>query len=295
MKILVIGGSGLVGSNCLRYFASQQDVEVMGTYFSYKTADTHYYDTLNIDNPENVNIESFGPDVIMHCGALTHVDKCEAEVEESHDRTVRSTLNVIELCKRYNARMLYVSTDYVFDGKEGPYDESAQVNPLSVYGKHKLEAEQAVINDVPGSVVIRITNVYGDEERKKNFVTRIADACVKGQPLELKLPVDQYATPVNASDVAKALFLLARDGKSGIYNIASYDFLNRVELVEKVLSFFPRNKITFKSVTTVELGQPAARPLMGGLKTDKFMGEYPDFVFSTVNDYLNKFTAEHGN
>lgn len=295
MKILVIGGSGLVGSNCLSHFASQQGVEVMGTYFSYKTADTHYFDTLNIDNPENADIESFGPDVIMHCGALTHVDKCEAEVEESYDRTVRSTLNVIELCKRYDARMLYVSTDYVFDGKEGPYDENAQVNPLSVYGRHKLEAEQAVVSDVPGSVVIRITNVYGDEERNKNFVTRIADACVKGLPLELKLPVDQYATPVNAADVAKALFLLARDGKSGIYNIASHDFLNRVELVEKVLSFFPNNKITFQSVTTAELGQPAARPLMGGLRTDKFMDEYPDFVFSTVNDYLNKFAAEHGN
>lgn len=295
MKILVIGGSGLVGSNCLSHFASQQGAEVMGTYFSYQTSNTEYFDTLNIDNPENADIEAFGPDVIMHCGALTHVDKCETEVEESYDKTVRSTVNVIELCKRYNARMLYVSTDYVFDGKDGPYDENAQVNPLSVYGRHKLEAEQAVINDVPGSVVIRLTNVYGDEERNKNFVTRIAEACIKGELLELKLPVDQYATPVNAADVAKALFLLARDGKSGIYNIASDEFLNRVELVEKVLSFFPNNNITFQSVTTAELGQPAARPLMGGLKTDKFMGEYPDFVFSTVNDYLNKFVAGHGN
>ena len=289
MKILVIGGSGLVGSNCLSHFASQPGMEVMGTYFSYPASNTEYFDTLNIDNPENADIESFDPDVIMHCGALTHVDKCETEVEESYDKTVRSTLNVIELCKAYDARMLYVSTDYVFDGKDGPYDENAEVNPLSVYGKHKLEAEQLVLNKVPGSVVIRITNVYGDEERNKNFVTRIAEACVKGEILELKLPVDQYASPVNAADVAKALFLLARDGKSGIYNIAGVDFLNRVELVEKILSFFPNNKITFQSVTTAELGQPASRPLMGGLKTDKFMGEYPDFVFSTVNDYLRDF------
>lgn len=189
--------------------------------------------------------------------------------------------------------MLYVSTDYVFDGKDGPYDEEASVNPISVYGMHKMEAERLVLNQVPGSVVIRITNVYGDEERDKNFVTRIAKACLTGEELELKLPVDQYATPVNAADVARALFLLARDGKSGVYNIASTDFFNRVELVEQILSHFPDNKITFKSVTTEELGQPAPRPLNGGLKTEKFMGEYPDFVFTNVNDYLNKFAAEY--
>ena len=243
MKILVIGGSGLVGSNCLSHFAEQPDVEVMGTYFSFPTSNTEYFDTLNINNPDNADIAAFNPDVIMHCGALTHVDKCEIEVEESYDKTVRSTLNVIELCKEYNARMLYVSTDYVFDGKDGPYDENAEVNPLSVYGKHKLEAEQLVLKEVSGSVVIRITNVYGDEERNKNFVTRIAEVCVNRESLALKLPIDQYATPVNAADVAKALFLLARDGKSGIYNIASQDFFNRVELVEKIFLSSPTIKL----------------------------------------------------
>lgn len=295
MRILVIGGSGLVGGNCLRHFLIQPDVIVMGTYFSFATDDTEFFDTLNLDNPKNVDIDAFNPDVIMHCGALTHVDKCETEVEESYEKTVTSTKNAIKLCKKYEARMLYVSTDYVFDGKNGPYDEEASVNPISVYGMHKMEAERLVLNQVPGSVVIRITNVYGDEERDKNFVTRIAQACVRGDKLELKLPVDQYATPVNAADVARALFLLAKDGKSGIYNIASTDFVNRVELVEQILSHFPDNKITFKSVTTAELGQPAPRPLNGGLKTEKFMSEYPDFAFTNVNDYLNKFAEEHGN
>ena len=293
MKILVIGGSGLVGSNCLSHFLEQSDVIAVGTYFSYATASTEYFDTLYIDNPKNFDIAGFDPDVIMHCGALTHVDKCESEVEESYDKTVRSTRNVIELCKTYSARMLYVSTDYVFDGKEGPYDEEASVNPISVYGMHKMEAERLVLNEVPGSVVIRITNVYGDEERDKNFVARIAKACIEGKELDLKLPVDQYATPVNAADVARALFLLANDGKSGIYNIASTDFFNRVELVEKIQTHFPGNKISFESVTTAELGQPAPRPLMGGLKTDKFMQAYPDFVFSTVDDYLNKFVSSY--
>ena len=295
MNILVIGGSGLVGSNCLKYFEKQEDVKVVGTYYSYKTDNTVFYDTLNLNNPKNFDLDSFHPDLIMHCGALTHVDYCEANEEESYAKTVLSTINVTKLCNSCKARMIYVSSDYVFDGENGPYDENAKVNPISVYGSHKLEAEQAVLEQVPNSIVIRITNVYGDEERKKNFIIRIVDKILNGQPMELKLPVDQYATPVNAYDVARTLYLLARDKKAGIYNISSDDYLNRVELVEKIISHFPKNKISFESVTTEELKQAAPRPLKGGLINDKFKGEYPEFVFTSVDDYLNKFANGNGN
>jgi len=295
MKILVIGGSGLVGSNCLKYFEKQEDVKVLGTYYSYKTDNTVFFDTIDLNNPNNFNLDSFQPDLIMHCGALTHVDYCETNIEESYTKTILSTLNVIEICKNYKARMIYVSSDYVFDGDNGPYDEEAKVNPISIYGQHKLEAEKSVLKRVPNSIVIRITNVYGDEERKKNFIIRIVDKILQGDSIELKLPLDQYATPVNAYDVARTLFLLARDTKSGIYNIASDDYLNRVELVEKIITHFPDNKISFKALTTKKLNQDAPRPLKGGLKNDKFKREYPEFVFTSVDDYLNKFANNNEN
>ena len=285
----------MVGSNCLKYFEKQEDVKVVGTYYSYKTDNTVFFDTLEFNNPKNFDVDSFHPDLIMHCGALTHVDYCEANEEESYAKTVLSTINVTKLCNSCKARMIYVSSDYVFDGENGPYDENAKVNPISVYGSHKLEAEQAVLEQVPNSIVIRITNVYGDEERKKNFIIRIVDKILNGQPMELKLPVDQYATPVNAYDVARTLYLLARDKKAGIYNISSDDYLNRVELVEKIISHFPKNKISFESVTTEELKQAAPRPLKGGLINEKFKNEYPEFVFTSVDDYLNKFANGNGN
>ncbi len=284
----------MVGSNCLKYFEKQEDFKVVGTYYSYKTDNTVFFDTLEFNNPKNFDLESFHPDLIMHCGALTHVDYCEANEEESYAKTVLSTINVTKLCNSCKARMIYVSSDYVFDGENGPYDENAKVNPISIYGRHKLEAEQIVLEQVPNSIVIRITNVYGDEERKKNFIIRIVDNILKGETMELKLPVDQYATPVNAYDVARTLYLLARDQKAGIYNISSDDYLNRVELVEKIISHFPKNKISFESITTEELKQAAPRPLKGGLINGKFKGEYPEFVFTSVDDYLNKFTDNNG-
>ncbi|MFH1320708.1 MAG: SDR family oxidoreductase [Bacteroidota bacterium] len=286
MNILIIGASGLVGGNCLKYLSNKTELNVTGTYFSYKVNNTVYFDTLKLNNPNNFDIEKFNPDVIIHCGALTNVDYCEDHQEESHQKTVVSTQNAIGLSKKHDAKMIYLSTDYVFDGTEGPYDENAKVNPISMYGKHKLEAETIVLNELIGSIVIRITNVYGDEERKKNFIARIVDKIKEGEELDLKLPYDQYATPVNAYDVARAIYLLIKDNKHGIYNIASSDYVNRCQLVHRIFNHFPEAKYNLVPVSTKELNQPAPRPLQGGLKTAKFLSQYPDFQFSNVDDYL---------
>ncbi len=285
MKIFIAGASGLVGSNCLKHF-KEQGGEVVGTYYSYATENTSYFDTLNLDNPKNYDVKSFAPDVIVHCGALTHVDYCEANLDESYEKTVLSTLNLIKLAKSLNARLVFISTDYVFDGKAGPYAETDAVNPLSVYAKHKLEAEQAALNADANNLVLRITNVYGHEERNKNFVSRIIEQCKAHQKLTLKLPVDQYATPVNAWDVARAMYLLLQDGEHGIYHIASTDWMNRVELAMNILKYFPRAEYELIPITTAVMQQPAARPLLGGLLKNKFSDKYPSFIFGTVGDFV---------
>jgi len=288
MRILIIGGSGLVGGNCLRYFQQHTDWTAEGTHLNFETAETHFLDTHQPDHPDNFDIAAFNPDVILHCGALTWVDHCEENPEKSHRYTVGSAEQVIQWCKTMNAKMVYVSTDYVFDGKNGPYLEDEPVNPLSVYGRHKLEAEQKVLAEIPDSLVLRITNVFGDEARGKNFVARLIKNGVDGESQHLKLPLDQYATPVNAWDLGRALFLLLRDGKKGIYHLASTDLVNRVQLARRVLSRFPNNEISLEPIFTADLKQAADRPLNGGLLTVKFNNEYPEFQFSNIDDYLNK-------
>ncbi len=293
MKILILGASGLVGGNCMRYFQIKEDIDVIGTYFSYEAKDTVKFNTLDLSDSENFDIHTYNPDVILHCGALTWVDYCEQNPDESYQKTVQSTLNAIELAKKYNAKLVYISSDYVFDGENGPYTESDTVNPISLYGKHKLEAEQEVVKALPSShLVLRITNVYGDEERNKNFISRMLDNVLKDEPMEIKLPVDQYATPVNAADIARSLYLLLKDNKTGIYNIASTDFVNRVQLTELILKHFPEHNISITPIFTKEMNQPAPRPLIGGLITRKFLDEYPNFHFTNVDDYLRKKLSE---
>lgn len=288
MKVFITGASGLVGSNCLKYF-KQQGWNVVGTYFSYHANDTFYFDTLNPENYENYDVYGFNPDVILHCGALTHVDLCEDEPEMSYQQTVVSTQNMLEIAKKCHSKFIFISTDYIYDGISGPYHEDALVNPLSIYGKHKLEAEKLVETSGLDFITIRINNVYGDEERGKNFVSRIVSQIVEGKELMLKLPSDQYSTPVNAWDIARCLCFLIRDKKIGFYHISSTDYMSRIQLSLTILKYFPKAKYTLIPMTTSELNQKAARPLQGGLKNHKFMNEYPDFCFSTVDDYIRKF------
>ncbi len=288
MKIFIAGASGLVGSNCLRHFTAQ-GWDVTGSYFSYPQDGLVYFNTLEPGHAENFDIRGWKPDAIVHCGALTHVDYCESNPEESYEKTVLSTRNLAAIAKDCGARMVYLGTDYVFDGAEGPYSEDAPVAPLSVYGRHKLEAEQLVLEQIPDSLIVRVTNVYGDEARGKNFVARIVQQCLDGQKLTLKLPYDQFANPTNAADIAAAIFLLLRDGHKGIFNCGGTDYMNRVQLALRILRYFPEASYELNAVSTASLQQPAARPLNGGFIMQKFSALYPEFLFSNLDDYLSRY------
>ena len=112
--------------------------------------------------------------------------------------------------KKYNSKLVFISTDYIFDGHNGPYDEDAPSSPLNVYGKHKLAAENLVKANIKDHLILRITNVYGDEERGKNFIARVVAQIVEGNKLTLKVPSDQFASPINAYDIAQCLHLLLK-------------------------------------------------------------------------------------
>jgi dTDP-4-dehydrorhamnose reductase len=287
MRIFISGASGLVGGNCLQFFTSQH-CEVVGTHLSYPTSQTFYFNTLSLGDTNNFDVLKFNPDVIVHCGALTHVDYCESNERESYEKTVQSTINLISVAKKTNATFVFLSTDYIFDGKNGPYTEDEHPHPLNIYGMHKLHAEQILQKEMEDYLILRVTNVYGKELRNKNFVARIIEQCKNGQEITLNLPYDQFASPTNAYDIARAMYQLLIDQKKGIYHIASSDYMNRIELAKRVLSYFPHVSYTLNPLDTQTLNAPASRPLLGGLLKAKFASEYPLFLYSTVDDFMNE-------
>ena len=285
MRTLILGASGLVGGNCLNHF-QQLGWPCLGTHFSFATDHTQFYNTLNFSDASNADLDAFKPEVIVHCGALTWVDYCEDHVEESYQKTVQSTINATVLAEKFGAKLVYLSTDYVFDGNKGYYHETDKVNPLSIYGKHKLEAEEHIKKHLSDYLICRITNVYGDEIRGKNFIARLVENMQKGDSMEMNLPIDQYATPVNAADVARAISALIEANQKGIFHFASTDYLNRVQLAERVAQYFGHDLVQINYISTAEMNQPAARPLNGGFCAAKFNNMFPHFKWTNVDDYL---------
>ncbi len=291
MKILVCGASGLIGSNAMKVF-SQNGWEAFGTYFSHELPGLFFLDTLHLTDAEIDKVVSIAPDVIMHCGALTHVDYCETHPEESYEKTVQSTVNLVSLAQKVSARFVYLSTDYVFDGGEGPYIETDIVNPLSIYGKHKLEAEQHVRAHIPDHIIARVTNVYGEEDRDKNFVSRIINQAKGDSEITLRLPKDQYATPTCAYDIASALYCLLDDSATGTFHLAGLEYMNRVDLALEVMKHFPDRAYVLEAQRTEDLAQDALRPLRAGLLRIKFSDMYPDFKWTSVSDFVRQQLGE---
>lgn len=281
MKVLVVGGSGLVGAQCIEVLSEEYDVS--GTHLTFPGNNTFYF------NPSDSNFLSDLPsndwDVIIHTGALTHVDKCEVEVDLSYNATVISTFNLVDYSNRIGAQFIYISTDYVFDGNSGPYIESDRVGPLNVYGTHKLAAENIIIENSEKYLIFRITNVYGDEIRSKNFVSRIIQEIRSGKS-EFYAPYDQFATPINARDIAKAIKKSLQLNLIGIYHLSSTDYMNRVQLLQKIFEYFPEKDLIVIPLKTEDLNQIANRPLLGGLCAAKFISDVSDFQFTNIDTYL---------
>lgn len=276
----------MVGGNCLRLFKGL-GWKVVGSHRTFPTEDTVYFDTLSLSSEENFDLAAFAPDAIIHCGALTHVDYCESHEEESYEKNVKATENLLAIAEKCKSKFVFLSTDYVFDGKNGPYREDAPTNPLSVYGKHKLEAEKLIQERLGQYLILRVTNVYGKEQRNKNFVARIIQQCIEDKKLTLQLPVDQFANPTNAFDIARAIATLLEADKNGIYHIGGTDYMNRSSLALRILQYFPNASFSFEPKTTEQLQQAAKRPLSGGFISSKFLSEFPAFQFSSVDQYLS--------
>lgn len=284
MKVLIIGASGLVGGNIFEYFSEVTNWELTGTYNSFPSDRLVYFDASDSSNWSRI-ITDTSWDLIIHTGAMTHVDQCEVDPARSEKITVDSTYNLVNFSSKIASKFVYISTDYVFDGTSGPYSEVDNTNPLSVYGKHKLQSENIITSVLKDYLIIRITNVYGKEVRNKNLLARIIQGIVTKNAGIYKMPFDQYSTPIYAIDVARALLYLIKDDKKGLYHLASTDLVNRVQFLQKI-NFYLGKRLTIVPVNSLDLNQSAKRPLRGGLLTSKFLSEYPNFEFSNMDSYL---------
>ncbi len=265
MKSLIIGASGQVGG-ALKY-KLKDDSEVAGTYTANEKEGLIRLDITKKEGLDQV-IKEF--DSIILCSAAANVDYCETHMEEAQRLNVDGARNVAESCSRLGKKLVFMSTDYVFDGASGPYSEDATTNPINVYGKTKLEGEK-IVSQVEGSLILRITNVFNWGFDKRNFFYFVYTNLKAGKPV--KGITDQYATPCFSGNLADFIIELINENKSGVYNIGLDEYLTRYDFATRIADFFNLDRSLIGKVTTAELKQIAPRPKFAGFDLSKIKRE----------------------
>jgi dTDP-4-dehydrorhamnose reductase len=202
--------------------------------------------------------------VVLLPAAVTHVDWCEQQPESAYAVNVAGAANVMRAAAGIGARVVYFSSDYIFDGTSGPYAEEDVPRPLSVYGWHKVLAEQYAATNTEAPLIIRTTGVFGPEPQGKNFVARLAATLAAGE--RVLVPADQVGTPTYGPDLASAVAELVEARASGVINVAGRSGASRYELALAAARVFGLDSSLLRPVATAALGQPARRPLVAGLK-----------------------------
>lgn len=265
MRALIIGAAGQAGA-ALSSLCVRRRIEVYGT--SRKGQGFLY---LDLASPETIGpaFEKARPDLVLLTGALTAVDECERQPERAARVNAAGPAAVAEACRASGAKLVYFSTEYVFDGEAGPYAEEDAPAPLNVYGRTKLEGERACLA-APGALVLRTAGVFSHDPDSSNFIMQIVSSRRAGA--RMRVPVDQYSTPTYAPELAAAALDLAEKGASGVFNVAGPDLLSRREFALRACAAFGFDPAFLEPVPTAELGQAAPRPLRAGLKTGKLAG-----------------------
>ncbi len=217
-------------------------------------------------------IKSFNPDVIINCAAFTNVDRCETEKELSWSINVTGVENIVRYCKNSNVHFIHISSDYLFDGKSGPYTENEIPNPISYYGKEKLAAENAILSAGISSTIIRTNVLYGATEfGRDDFVKWVVSSLQK--KTIIKIVSDQFNNPTYIDDLTYAISKIIKVKKFGIFNIGGVEVLSRLEFTYRIADYFGLDKTLIIPIKTTELNQPAQRPLKSGLINKKAQAE----------------------
>lgn len=275
MKVLITGANGLLGQKLVQLLAPKTDITLIATARgACRLAPTYgkfIYESMDIADKESVLavIAKHQPDAIINTAAMTNVDQCEAERDACMELNVKAVAYLNEAAELSQAFFLHLSTDFIFSGEEGPYDEQGIAAPVNFYGESKLLGEKVVLNSKTKWAIARTVLVYGivPDMSRSNIIL-----WVKGS-LENKKTIqvvdDQWRTPTLAEDLAMGCYLILKNKAEGVFNLSGKDMLTPYDMAIKTAQFFNLDKSLINRTDSSKFTQPAKRPPKTGFIIDK--------------------------
>ena len=282
MKILLFGGSGMLGSDCKEVLGKEHEVVAP----SKKELDIISWDVV-IDG-----LQKIAPDVILNCAGFTDVDACETENFKVRKINVEGPRNLAQGSARFNCRVIHISSDYVFSGQKGipqPYFEDDPVDPISAYGRSKVESEVAIRENAPDYIIIRSSWLYGI--RGPNFINSLLKNALKKKTKSLKVVEEQIGSPTWTYRLALQIKELLNTDVKGTFHATSEGYCNRFEYAQRILSKLKINSAV-EPCSIADYPQPAKRPvnciLENRLLKKMGLNIMPDWK-DDLDAYLNQF------
>ena len=277
-KILVIGGSSLLGYKLL---SNTNNFKLYASY-NKNLINLKNIETLKIDITNEKNCEkilNLKPDIIINTAAITNVDYCEKFEKNAFDVNVTGTKNIAKIAEKLGSKLIHISTDAVFSGNKKFYAEEDRPNPISVYGKTKLESEK-IISKVTDSIILRPSVIFGwipfeyiktrDESRKTmNFGLWVLDQLYKNN--KMSIVNDQINTPTLADNLAENILKIIKKDLTGIFHLSGLSCISRLDFSKKIAKTFGYSNNLISSISSEKLKQIAPRTLESCLKCDKII------------------------
>lgn len=275
MIIFLTGANGMLGQYLISQLLDQGHViRATGrgpSRLPFTGSDTYSYTELDITDGTAVNaaILRLRPDMIVHAAAMTQVDECEENKIGCWNVNVTATRFLVDAAKEINARFVFLSTDFVFDGMHGPYAEEAEPNPVNYYGSSKWGAEKAVMESGLSWLIVRTVLVTGKPMpgTRQNIITWVKDKLEKGE--KIRVADDQYRTPTFVEDLAAGIVLAIEKRATGIFHISGSESLTPYDIAIATARQLGLDDKLVERTSSSSLGQLAARPPRTGFDISK--------------------------
>ena len=274
MKILITGANGFLGYYLVEQLLAKKYSVIATGKGECRLPFTHAvnFQWLSMDFTDPFSIhdvfENIKPDVVVHAGAMSKPDECEMDQMKAYLVNVEGTVQLLINSEDLKSFFVFLSTDFVFDGERGMYNENDAPRPVNYYGRTKLEAEEAVKEYQYDWAIVRTVLVYGRNHSGHNNILKIVkEKLEKGE--EYNVVDDQLRTPTYVGDLAKGIVSIIDKKATGVFHLSGKDILTPYQIAIKTAKHLKLDSSVIKKVTAASFSQPAKRPLKTGFVIDK--------------------------